>query len=40
LDEVSFSAGDTTNSLHVDVAYVNDHLESLVTDQDLSRYIL
>ena len=40
LDEVSFSAGDTTNSLHVDVAYVNDHLENLVTDQDLSRYIL
>ncbi len=40
MDEVSFSAGDTTNSLHVDVAYVNDHLESLVTDQDLSRYIL
>ena len=40
MDEVSFSAGDTTNSLHVDEAYVNDHLESLVTDQDLSRYIL
>ena len=40
MDEVSFSAGDTTNSLHVDVAYVNDHLESLVTNQDLSRYIL
>ena len=40
MDEVSFSAGDTTNSLHVDVAYVNDHLENLVTDQDLSRYIL
>ena len=40
MDEVSFSAGDTTNSLHVDAAYVNDHLENLVTDQDLSRYIL
>ena len=40
LDEVSFSAGDTTNSLHVDATYVNDHLEDLVTDQDLSRYIL
>ena len=40
MDEVSFSAGDTTNSLHVDTAYVNDHLESLVTNQDLSRYIL
>ena len=40
MDEVSFSAGDTTNSLHVDATYVNDHLENLVTDQDLSRYIL
>jgi len=40
MDEVSFSAGDTTNTLHVDAAYVNDHLENLVIDQDLSRYIL
>ena len=40
MDEVSFSAGDTTNSLHVDATYVNDHLENLVTNQDLSRYIL
>ena len=40
MDEVSFSAGDTTNALHVDTTYVNDHLENLVVDQDLSRYIL
>ena len=40
MDEVSFSAGDTTNALHVDATYVNDHLENLVVDQDLSRYIL
>ena len=40
MDEVSFGAGDTTNALHVDTTYVNDHLENLVVDQDLSRYIL
>ena len=40
MDEVSFGAGDTTNALHVDATYVNDHLENLVVDQDLSRYIL
>ena len=41
LDEVSFSAGDTRDApVRIDAAYVDKHLESLVEDQDLSRYIL
>ena len=41
LDEVSFSAGETDGApVHIDAAYVDKHLEALVEDQDLSRYIL
>ena len=41
LDEVSFSAGDTSGvPVRIDPAYVDKHLEALVEDQDLSRYIL
>ena len=41
LDEVSFSAGDTHDEpVRIDAAYVDKHLEALVEDQDLSRYIL
>ncbi len=41
LDEVSFSAGDTHDApVCIDAAYVDKHLEALVEDQDLSRYIL
>ena len=41
LDEVSFSAGEMDSApVHIDAAYVEKHLEALVEDQDLSRYIL
>ncbi len=42
LDEISFSsdAGGEGHSLTIDAAYVDGHLEDLVQDQDLSRYIL
>ncbi len=41
LDEVSFSAGETDGSpVTINAAYVDEHLEALVEDQDLSRYIL
>ena len=41
LDEVSFSAGETDGApVYIDAAYVDKHLEALVEDQDLSRYIL
>ena len=41
LDEVSFSAGETNGTaVAIDAAYVDKHLEALVEDQDLSRYIL
>ena len=41
LDEVSFSAGDSPDApVNIDAAYVDKHLEALVEDQDLSRYIL
>ena len=41
LDEVSFSACEADgNPVHIDAAYVDKHLEALVEDQDLSRYIL
>ncbi len=41
LDEVSFSAGETIGGcVAIDAAYVDKHLEALVEDQDLSRYIL
>ena len=40
MDEVSFSAGDTIQAVKIDADYVNEHLEELAKDQDLSRYIL
>ena len=41
LDEVSFSAGETNGTaVAIDAAYVDKHLEALVEDQNLSRYIL
>ena len=41
LEEVSFSASDGNGEMvHIDAGYVDRHLESLVGDQDLSRYIL
>ena len=41
LDEVSFSACETDGTpVHIDASYVDKHLEALVEDQDLSRYIL
>jgi ATP-dependent HslUV protease ATP-binding subunit HslU len=41
LEAVSFDAADRSGeSLHVDAAYVDEHLGELVRDEDLSRYIL
>lgn len=40
MDEVSFSAGDTIQAVKIDAHYVNEHLEELAKDQDLSRFIL
>jgi ATP-dependent HslUV protease ATP-binding subunit HslU len=41
LDTVSFEATDQSGStIVIDAAYVNNHLEELVKDEDLSRYIL
>ncbi len=42
LDDISFRSASDGNaeSIMVDAAYVNSRLESLVRDQDLSRYIL
>jgi ATP-dependent HslUV protease ATP-binding subunit HslU len=41
LDTVSFEATDQPGSnIVIDAAYVNNHLDELVKDEDLSRYIL
>jgi ATP-dependent HslUV protease ATP-binding subunit HslU len=41
LDEISFSATDSTGTKHViDAAYVKARVEDLAKDQDLSRFIL
>ena len=41
LDIISFEAPDRSGeSLMLDAAYVNEHLETLASDEDLSRYIL
>jgi len=41
LEKISFEATDSAgHSLVIDAAYVNEHLEALVEDEDLSRYIL
>ncbi len=40
MDEISFSAGDDVQSVNIDADYVNNHLEELAKNQDLSRFIL
>ena len=42
LDEVSFgcTSAESAAAVTIDAEYVDDHLENLVQDQDLSRYIL
>ncbi|WP_026596587.1 ATP-dependent protease ATPase subunit HslU [Methylohalobius crimeensis] len=41
LEEISFQASDLTGqTLTLDAAYVDEHLEDLAQDEDLSRYIL
>ena len=41
LETLSFEATDKPgNQVMIDAAYVNEHLETLVQDEDLSRYIL
>ena len=38
--ELAISAGDSNTAVTIDQKYVNDHLEDLAGDSDLSRYIL
>ena len=40
MDEISFRAGDINQSITIDATYVNEHLEELAKNQDLSRFIL
>lgn len=44
LEEISFQGGEMTSAdgkqISIDAGYVNSHLESLASDEDLSRYIL
>ncbi len=40
MDEIAYAGGDSMKSLHITKEYVNDQLEELSKDQDLSRYIL
>ena len=43
LEELSFDATDvsaSTGSVNIDEAYVNEHLQDLANDSDLSRFIL
>jgi len=41
LDVISFEAPDRSGeTVTIDAAYVEEHLGQLVTDDDLSRYIL
>lgn len=40
LEEASFTAGEQTNEVVVDAAYVDAQLRDLVQDEDLSRFIL
>ena len=41
LETVSFDASEKSGlKLTIDAGYVNDHLEELAQDEDLSRYIL
>jgi ATP-dependent HslUV protease ATP-binding subunit HslU len=41
LEEISFAATDRADTtVRIDAAYVSGHLDALVKDEDLSRYIL
>jgi ATP-dependent HslUV protease ATP-binding subunit HslU len=40
LEEISFSAGDSSSEVVIDAAYVDAQLGELAKDEDLSRYIL
>ncbi|MFW5451969.1 ATP-dependent protease ATPase subunit HslU [Thioalkalivibrio sulfidiphilus] len=40
LEQISFEAPDHQGPVSIDAAYVNERLEELVQDEDLSRYIL
>lgn len=41
LEEISYSASEMANTeLNIDVAYVNERLQQLIKDEDLSSYIL
>lgn len=40
LEEISFTAANYNGTLTIDKAYVNERLEALSTDEDLSRYVL
>lgn len=40
LESVSFEAPDRAGELRVDAAYVDQHLDELLKDEDLTRYIL
>ncbi|HAJ92277.1 MAG TPA: HslU--HslV peptidase ATPase subunit, partial [Gammaproteobacteria bacterium] len=41
LENISFEATDRSGStLVIDADYVDEHLDALVKDEDLSRYIL
>jgi|GEM_PF-6481250 len=41
MEEISYDASEKSGeSIEVDVKYVNHHLEMLVDNEDLSRYIL
>lgn len=40
LESVSFEAPDRTGELIIDAAYVDQHLDELLKDEDLTRYIL
>lgn len=41
MEEISFDASDKSGeSVTIDAAYVNDHLQALVDNEDLSRFIL
>jgi ATP-dependent HslUV protease ATP-binding subunit HslU len=41
LEEISFSAGDSSGQeITIDAAYVNERLDKLAVDEDLSRYVL
>ena len=40
LETVSFEATDRNEDIVVDAAYVDEHLEDILRDEDLTRYIL